>query len=152
MNSIERIISTVNFQQTDRVPVIPQIFGHAAAVSNIGLGDYVRDGRLIADSQLKALYRYKHDAVFALMDVYVETEAVGSVLRYKPDKYPDIRSYAISDDTDISMLQVPDPGAAGRMPELLKAIAALKDEGWEGSACGWLCPWPDDSGNSIGQY
>lgn len=128
MNSIERIISTINFQQADRVPVIPQIFGHAAAISNIDLGDYVRDGALIADSQLKALDKYKYDAVFALMDVYVETEAVGSVLKYKPDRYPDIKSYAIIDDTDINSLPVPDPNTAGRMPELLKAIAALKDE------------------------
>ncbi len=44
----------------------------------VDLRDYVQNGELLARCQIKALERYDYDAVFALMDVGVETEAVGS--------------------------------------------------------------------------
>ncbi len=75
MNSIDRINAGVNFDAPDRVPVIAQVFGHAATLANVALDDYVRNGELLARCQIKALERYGYDAVFALMDVNVETEA-----------------------------------------------------------------------------
>ncbi len=82
MNSLERVSAAVNFRQTDRVPVIAQVFGHAATLSGVPVSDYVRDGGTLAKCQLQALKRYGYDAVFSVMDVSVETEAAGSVLRY----------------------------------------------------------------------
>ena len=37
MNSLERVSAAVNFRQTDRVPVIAQVFGHAAMLSGVSL-------------------------------------------------------------------------------------------------------------------
>ena len=48
MNSIERIQAAVRFQTPDRVPVVAQVFGHAATLAGVALGDYVRDGELLA--------------------------------------------------------------------------------------------------------
>jgi len=128
MNSIERIIKVVNFETPDRVPVIPQVFGHAATISKVPLHDYIRDGELLARCQINALQRYKYDAVFALMDVCVETEAMGSVLDYKKDQYPLIKKWVLSKTTDLDLLSIPDPYQAKRMPELLKAAEILKDQ------------------------
>lgn len=128
MNSIERIKAAVGFETPDRVPVIAQVFGHAAALARVALGDYVRDGELLARCQIQALEYYDYDAVFALMDVNVETEAVGSVLTYRADQYPIISSYALSDGADLDTLSAPDPHQAGRMPELLKAARILRRE------------------------
>ena len=128
MNSIERIKSAVNFETPDRVPVIAQVFGHAASLAGVPLGDYVRDGELLARCQIKALEHYGYDAVFALMDVNVETEAVGSVLTYRPDLYPIVKSYVLSKVANLDSLSVPDPHEAGRMPELLKAVRTLRRE------------------------
>ena len=54
MNSLERIAAAVAFQTTDRVPVIAQVFGHAAALAGVPLDDYVRDGETLAGCQLAA--------------------------------------------------------------------------------------------------
>lgn len=78
MNSLERISATLKFQDADRVPVIAQVFGHAAALAGIPLDEYVRDGETLAHCQLKALKHYGYDAVFSVMDVNVETEGIGS--------------------------------------------------------------------------
>ncbi len=109
MNSIERIMRVINFKTPDRVPVILQVFGHAAIISKIKLHDYIRDGELLARSQINALKRYEYDAVFALMDVFVESEAIGSVLEYRRDQYAVCKKYALSENCDPDLLSIPDP-------------------------------------------
>ncbi len=128
MNSLERIIATVRFGNTDRVPVIAQVFGHAAAISGISLDDYVRDGETLARCQMKALREYRYDAVFSVMDVNVEAEAAGAVLQYRKDRYPDIDKYAFSEECSWDELPLPDPTRAARMPEMLQALNILKRE------------------------
>ena len=83
MNSLERVTAAINFQETDRTPVIAPVFGHAAHLANISLDRYLQDGELLARCQIEALKHYNYDAVFALMDVNVETEAMGSVLQFE---------------------------------------------------------------------
>ncbi len=128
MNSLERVVAAVGFQEPDRVPVIAQVFGHAAVLAGVQLGEYVRDGELLARCQMKALERYGYDAVFALMDTSVETEAVGARLRYHDHMYPVVERYPLGDPDDITTLRLPDPQRDGRMPELLKAARILRRE------------------------
>ena len=128
MNSLERIAAAIKFQDTDRVPVIAQVFGHAASLAGVSVDDYVRDGETLARCQLNALKQYGYDAVFSVMDVSVETEAVGSVLQYRRNQYPTIKRYALSREGDWNALPIPDPQKAGRMPEMLKALGILRQE------------------------
>jgi uroporphyrinogen decarboxylase len=77
MNSMERIKATLSFKKPDRVPVIAQVFGHAAVLAGVCLRDYLKEGEVLARCQIQALKHYGYDAVFALMDTSVETEAIG---------------------------------------------------------------------------
>ncbi len=128
MNSLERTIAAINFNKADHVPIIAPVFGHAAYFSDILLDKYLQDGKQLAQCQIQALEYYNYDAVFALMDVNVETEAMGSVLKYEHDSYATITSYAISSPSDIFDLSLPDIARAGRMPELLRAANILRHE------------------------
>jgi|SRR5271157_11811 len=128
MNSLERIAATIRFRETDRIPVIAQVFGHAATLAGVSVDDYVRNGETLARCQLNALKHYGYDAVFTVMDTSVETESIGSVLQYRRNQYPVIERYALSLDSDWNALAIPDPWRAGRMPEMLKAIGVLRRE------------------------
>ncbi|MBF0505549.1 MAG: uroporphyrinogen decarboxylase family protein [Nitrospirae bacterium] len=128
MNSLERIKAATSFVIPDRVPVIAQVFGHAAVLAGVPIGKYVRDGDLLARCQLKALAHYGYDTVFTLMDSGVETEAVGSRLRYRSDMYPYVEHYVIADAKEMNSVAVPDPQRSGRMPEMLKAASFLRSE------------------------
>ena len=128
MNSLQRIQAALRFEQTDRVPVVPQVFGHAAIITGRSLEEYVRNGEILARCQLQALARYGYDAVFALMDAGVETEAAGSQLTYRATLYPCVARYVLGDIGNLDRLAVPDPTRCGRMPELLKAAAILRNE------------------------
>jgi uroporphyrinogen decarboxylase len=127
MNSLDRIAATIKFGDADKVPVIAQIFAHAATLANVAVDAYVRDGETIARCQINALRRYGYDAVFAVMDVNVETEAVGSALDYRGNQYPVVTHHAFSGGT-VKPGTVPDPKRAGRMPEMLKALRILRQE------------------------
>ncbi|NEX17603.1 MAG: uroporphyrinogen decarboxylase [Halochromatium sp.] len=127
MTGAERIRAAVAFETPDQIPVIAQVFGHAATLAGVDLQDYLRDGQLLARCQLAARDRYDLDAVFALMDVGVETEALGSVLRYRPAGYPTVERYAITPNGDgIDQLPLADAATAGRIPELLEATHQLR--------------------------
>jgi len=128
MTGLERILATVRFEPTDRVAVIPQIFGHAATIAGVPLVQYLTDAAVLAGCQLSALERYRHDAVFALLDVNVETEALGSRLRFPKDGYPSVEKYAIERPSAVAELAIPDPSQAGRMPVLLQAARLLRQE------------------------
>jgi len=128
MNSLERVTAAIRLQEPDRVPVIAQVFGHAARLAGVPLDEYVREGETLARCQLQALHQYRYDAVFAVMDVNVETEAAGSVLRYPTNQYPVVERHVLSSEANWDGLPVPDPQRAGRMPEMLKALAILRHE------------------------
>ncbi len=128
MRSIERIRAAVAFQQADRLPVIAQVFGHAAVLAGKTIHDYVLSGRELAYCQLKALDRYGYDCVFAVMDVSVEAEALGARLVYPSHDYPYVQSHAFTTSTNLQHVSIPDPFLQGRMPEILEASRILRRE------------------------
>ena len=126
MTGLERILAAVHFTPSDRAPVIPQIFGHAARIAGGPLDRYLTDATVLAQCQIAALERYRHDAVFALLDVNVETEALGSRLRFPEDGYPSVEHFAIERPAAVAELEIPDPSKVGRMPVLLEAARLLR--------------------------
>ncbi len=80
MNSLERVVAAVRFEEPDRLPVIAQVFGHAASVSSVRPGCVCRTETLSPRCQMKALEKYRYDAILLVTDVNVETEAAGSVV------------------------------------------------------------------------
>jgi uroporphyrinogen decarboxylase len=115
-------------KRTERVPVIPQIFGHAAVFCNVPLNSYLKDGRLLAECQIGAMESYGYDATFAMMDVNVEAEAMGAETVYREKNYPFIRDPIMDPAKGTSGLKLPDPQKDGRMPEMLEAIRVLSKE------------------------
>ncbi len=128
MKSIERVLATVDFQPADRMPVIPQVFGHTALIAGKTIREYVLSGRELADCQLKALKRYGYDCIFAVMDVNIETEALGSKLVYSSDDYPYVQSHVFTKGTNLDLIPIPDPHTKGRMPQILEALGIMRRE------------------------
>jgi uroporphyrinogen decarboxylase len=128
MNSLERVMGAVRFEPVDRVPVIAQLIAHAGVVEGVSIWDYTRSGETVAECQLKALRRYEHDAVITAMDLNVETEACGAVLRRMEGAYAVVDRFPFAVEDDPDAVQIPDPEKAGRMPEMLKALRLLRRE------------------------
>lgn len=128
MNSLERIRAVIRFQECDRIPVIPILVGVTATIAGVSPRDYVRSGQAIADCQLEALQKIKHDAVFAIADLCVEAEAVGCPIVYPEDNYPFVKNIILHNSADLKKIELPNPNTDGRLPEILKAVRILKRE------------------------
>ena len=128
MNSLERVAATVAFGRADRVPVIPQVFGHAAVLAGVPLVDYLHDGALLARCQIAAQRHYGYDAVFAFADTGLEAEALGAVFEFPERQYPQLARPALAPGDAIVSLRVPDPERTGRMPELVRAARLMRNE------------------------
>ncbi len=128
MKSIDRIISTINFERTDRAPVFSHIYGFASRLRHIPLKDYLNSGELLAFCQIEAWKRFSYDGVTAFADNSLEAEAIGSKISYKNDAYPHIDRYCLNDIRDWKYLSIPDPEKDGRMPVIIDACRILKNE------------------------
>ena len=135
MKSIDRIRSTIRFEETDRVPVFSHIFGFSSRIKRIPLKDYLNSGELLALCQLEAWKRFGYDGVTAFADNSLEAEAIGARISYNDnDEYPHIAEYCLNDIRHWKCLSMPDPEEDGRMPVLLDACRILRNEVGEETA------------------
>jgi len=126
VDSLERVRRTLAFQPCDRPPVIAQVFAHAALASGRSLEDYVSSGSVAAACQLEALAHYRYDAVFSVLDLTLEAEALGGGIQARPGLYPAVIRSPCHPDDDFARLPVPDPKAAGRLPRVLEMATLLR--------------------------
>ncbi|MEW6410426.1 MAG: uroporphyrinogen decarboxylase family protein [Nitrospirota bacterium] len=127
MTSYEKLLSVINGVLPEERPVAPEVFGLTARINGYNVFQYVSDGSVIAESQLKAREAIGYDILFAFADLSVEAEALGCTLHYEEDAYPFIEKHVLRDMYDIKELKFPDPSKDGRMPVLLKACRWLRE-------------------------
>jgi len=128
MKSLDRIKSTIDFESTDRVPVISHIYGFASRLNNVSLKDYLNSGELLAVCQLESWKRFGYDALAVFADNSLEAEALGSKISFADDAYPHIDEYCLNNIHEWKHLSIPDPETDGRMPVILEACRILKEQ------------------------
>jgi uroporphyrinogen decarboxylase len=120
----ERMAFVAQGKYPDRVPFVPTIYEHAAALIGVTPSAMAQSEALIVKGQLDAYARYGHDLVAIGIDIYnVEAEALGCTVQYFEDNsIPAVNVHILADGSiALDSLQVPDPESAGRMPMLLSA-------------------------------
>jgi MtaA/CmuA family methyltransferase len=100
---------------------------HGSVAAGYRPGACCRNGRLLAEAQLRSLELYEQDAVIVQSDNYYMAEAFGCRIRFQDDALPDLEVPAIDGIAGISTLKPVDPGKDGRMHVYLEAIRILKD-------------------------
>ncbi|MDH5508776.1 MAG: ASKHA domain-containing protein [Nitrospinota bacterium] len=128
MNSTERIQAVIGFGRVDRPPVAPELIAVTATICGAAVGDYVKDGAVIAQCQMEAARITGSDALFAAADLCVEAEALGCEAHFPRNNYPHIKSPIVHSYSDLKQLRLPDPTSDGRMPQILKAVRLLADD------------------------
>ena len=100
MTGLERIRRTIARERCDRPPVIAQVFAHAAVACGRSVDEYLSSGVVAAACQLDALARYGYDAVFAVLDLTLEAEALGGGIQARPGLYPAVIRPPLAPDDD----------------------------------------------------
>jgi uroporphyrinogen decarboxylase len=129
MLPIERMALVAQGKNPDRVPFVPTIYEHAAALIGVTPSAMARSEELIVMGQLESYSRYGHDLVAVGIDIYnLEAEAMGCSVQYFEDNsIPSVNMHVLADGSvPAESLQVPDPESSGRMPMLLSACEKIR--------------------------
>ena len=78
MSGLERMRGSICFEPTNRVPVAPLLGAHAVALAGITYEAASADPTAQAHALLRAVEMYRPDAIFTLMDLSAEPEALGA--------------------------------------------------------------------------
>lgn len=127
MNSYERVMAAARREKPDCIPVAPYMGNHGAKVGGANISEYCRNGRVMADAQLKAWEIYGQDMLVPQSDNYYIAEGFGVRTAYPPDSTPVVVAPAARELDDVYRLKVPDPYRDGRMPVYLEAIRLIRE-------------------------
>jgi len=143
MTPLERIRAVVAGQPVDRLPAQPMLMMLAAKNAGIRFIDYTRDGRKMAEAQLKAAEDFGVDCLLTCSDPareVIDIDGEGSV-DWFVDQGPAINEgrAALSDKSKLAGWSLPDPEAPGRMRDRIEAIRIMRERAGPGmSIVGWV--------------
>ncbi|MBN2553785.1 MAG: hypothetical protein JXB06_13490 [Spirochaetales bacterium] len=117
MNSLQRMNLVFDGEKPDRVPFVPSIYEHGAAVIGVTPSQASTDADLMARAAVDSFLAYGHDLITVGIDIYnIEAEAFGCpVKRFTDRSIPAIDGHPLGgmDTLDASGLEVPEEGAGG---------------------------------------
>ncbi|MDW7675226.1 MAG: uroporphyrinogen decarboxylase family protein [Bacillota bacterium] len=130
MRSRERVLKMNKGEKIDRVPFMPTLYEHCAALINKTPSEVAQDKSLFIEAQLKGYEVYQHDLVTVGMDIYnVEVEALGAKIAYSQSiDVPGISFHPLAEVEDLTGLKLPNPEQDGRMPMFLEAAAEINKQ------------------------
>ncbi len=108
----ERVTRAIVGQQTDRVPWVPFVGCHAAALINVSADDYLKSSDLIVKGIAEAVKRYKPDGLPVMFDLQIEAEALGCHLVWAKENPPAVVHHPLTNGTKLENLKIPGPDAA----------------------------------------
>jgi len=126
MNSLERVIKTLNHEEPDVVPVGPFTGYYAAEIAGITIKEYITNGASIAEAQHQLYKLTGQDIVLTAADTYYIAEAFGLKIDYHQNSLPTAKQPILGDLKDARKLKVPNPQSDGRMPVYIEAVRELQ--------------------------
>jgi len=122
VNSIERHLKALHFEEADRVPVAPSFLTRAIRRAGVTHHAYHTNPEVLANAQIGHCEAYDFDGVYISSDNVIIYEALGGQIAFPDeDSYPIWTTPVIYSMVNLPRLRVPNPATAGRMPVVLEA-------------------------------
>jgi len=141
MTSYDRVMTSLNHKEPDRVPVMPFAQSFSAKFAGIPFSVYCSKAEKIAEGQLKVYNAFGWDALCFSTDGGLYAEACGAKIGFPHDDVPRIAEAALKHGSiyeDFKNLDMPDPMNSGRLTETIKGIEIAKKEvGEDVPVIGW---------------
>ena len=120
-----RLIDWVD--EIGRTPVVPLVGYPGLFLTDVSTEEALKDSQVHARTVEATAERFHPDAVFTIMDLTVEAEAVGLPIVWSEKAPPSLTTHPVKETKDLKELRKPDPEKDGRMPVYLDTVTALKD-------------------------
>lgn len=141
MNSRQRVLSFLQGEPVDRLPLMPVVMMFCANHIGVKYGQYVRDYRVLAEAQMRTAEKYDFDLVSIMSDPAREACDCGAHIEFYDDQPAAIveSDALLADKTRLARLQRPDPLGGGRMHAAVSALELMKTQvGGERILMGWV--------------
>jgi len=126
MTSPERVRCVLEGRLPDRTPVLLQNYQNSAFLAGMRLGDFCRDGTLMAEAQITAWERFGYDVIDIENGTAAMAAALGCEVEYPTFEPPRVVRPILSDLRHLDELTQVNPTHSGPLPELLKAVALTR--------------------------
>ncbi len=143
MNSLQRVCNTVLGKSVDHLACQPMLMQFAASHSHMPYIDYTRDGRKMAEAQLRVWRDFDIDVLLTCSDPareVIDIAGDGSIEWFE-NQGPAIQESraALADKARLNEFRLPSLDPAGRMYDRIRAIEMMRREaGHEVSIVGWV--------------
>jgi len=143
MTVIDRVRAVIRGETTDRLVAQPLLMMFAAKHAGMRYIDYTKDGRLMAEAQLRLAEDYGVDCLMTCSDPareVIDIAGDGSV-DWFVDQGPAINEgrAALLDKSRLKEFALPDPVGGGRMHDRVKSIELMREKAGPGmSIVGWV--------------
>lgn len=117
MNSMERVVSSLQHKEPDRVPVYPIISGASRRLIGASYKDWSNDADICAEALLKAREEFDLDCIVTLIDLSIECDAWGQELVYPEDEaaHPNYNNCVVKEIEDYAKIKKVDYRTSKRM-------------------------------------
>lgn len=128
MTSRERVLATIDLEETDRIPVVPHQCGWSSKLIGRTWAEHANDPEVHAAAQLAVLDQTGTDGLVVNIGSPVEAHAVGCPVIEEDYNPVSISGPIITSIEDIEKLGLPDPNKDPYMRTMLGAMRILKSE------------------------
>lgn len=135
MNSVERVVTVMQGEIPDRVPIMGNLLEQGAKELGMTIEDYYSNGEYVAEGQLRLRDKYGYDNLSGFFYAGAEAQMLGcKKIIFSESGPPNVGHLIIQNEKDIENLQVPeDITELPVFKELAQCIRILKKEA-EGQA------------------
>ncbi len=123
---VDRLAAALRCEQPDRVPWVPFVGCHAAALLEMPADEYLRSADNVVGGVQAAIDRYRPDGIPVMFDLQVEAEALGCALNWAKDNPPAVTGHPLEEGVALGELTVPD-ASAGRIGLAFDAARRLRE-------------------------
>jgi uroporphyrinogen decarboxylase len=126
VNGRQRVISALNGEPVDRLPIAPILHSALAPVFNVELDRYFTDASSMARVLAKGQKHFGLDLIQFSLGVAAEPEALGGEMAFPPGAAPMLKKHPLTDLSDVDRFRVEDIVSRGRFPMYHEAIRKLR--------------------------
>lgn len=128
MNSLQRVMATIEAKKVDRPPVFAILGAYSQKYCNCDMRMLYNDAATYCQGQMEIYRRFGFDLTLLPFDFSIFGEAFGGKVNYFKDQPPNMRNFALKKADEYRGFKFPDPFEAGRFPFYLKTLEILKRE------------------------
>lgn len=128
MNSFERVMTTLDHREPDRVPFFLLLTMHGARELGLSIREYFSSPDNVVEGQLRLRRKYRHDCYYGFWYAPLEVEAFGGDVIFLEDGPPNSGTPPVRHIEDIGRLTPPNIAQNRKLQHVLTAISRIREK------------------------